>query len=82
MGNSTNPVGNNQPPSIPVVVYFVAVNGSQTGPFNVQQLQNLVANGQLQRNTLVWKQGMTNWEEAFKLLDLQSLFETIPPINP
>ena len=86
MGNSANPIGNNQPPSIPVIVYFIAVNGNQTGPFNMQQLQNLVTNGQLQRNTLVWKQGMTNWEEAFKLLDLQGLFETIPPplppINP
>ncbi len=86
MGNSANPIGNNQPPSIPVIVYFIAVNGNQTGPFNMQQLQNLVTNGQLQRNTLVWKQGMTNWEEAFKLLDLQGLFDTtpppLPPINP
>lgn len=54
--------------------YFVAVNGQQTGPFNLQQLQQLVGNGELQRNTFVWKQGMQNWDEAGKLLDLQNLF--------
>jgi membrane protease subunit (stomatin/prohibitin family) len=88
MGNSMNPQnsqipGNNQmPPPPPVIQYFVAVNGQQTGPFNMQQLQQLVMNGQLLRNTFVWKQGMQNWEEAAKLLELQSLFGAMPPPPP
>jgi hypothetical protein len=51
----------------------------------MQQLQQLVMNGQLQRNSFVWKQGMQNWEEAGKLIDLQNLFGAVPPpppINP
>lgn len=88
MGNNMNPqntqtTGNNQmPPPPPATQYFVAVNGQQTGPFNLQQLQQLVGNGQLQRNTFVWKQGMQNWEEAGKLLDLQNLFGAVPPPPP
>lgn len=88
MGNTMNPQnsqtpGNNQmPPPPPVTQYFVAVNGQQTGPFNLHQLQQLVGNGQLQRNTFVWKQGMQNWEEAGKLLDLQNLFGAVPPPPP
>ena len=93
MGNTMNPqnnqsLGNNQmPPPPPVTQYFLSVNGQQTGPLNLQQLQQLVTNGQLQRNTFVWKQGMQNWEEAGKLLDLQNLFGAVsppppPPVNP
>jgi membrane protease subunit (stomatin/prohibitin family) len=88
MGNNMNPQnnqppGNNQmPPPPPATQYFVSVNGQQTGPFNIQQLQQLVGNGQLQRNTFVWKQGMQNWEEAGKLLDLQNLFGAVPPPPP
>lgn len=75
--------GNNPgPPSPPVTQYLVLVNGQQTGPFNMQQLQQLVAGGQLQRSTYVWKQGMQNWEEASKLLDLQHLFGATPPPPP
>ena len=89
MGNTMNPQNNppsnnNQmpPPPPPSSQYFVAVNGQQTGPFDLQQLQQLVINGQLQINTFVWKQGMQNWEEASKLLDLQNLFGAVPPPPP
>jgi membrane protease subunit (stomatin/prohibitin family) len=84
MGNNmNNQPGNNQiPPPPPVTQFFVSVNGQQTGPFNMQQIQQLIINGQLQRNTFVWKQGMQNWEEAGKLIDLQNLFGAIPPPPP
>ena len=85
MGNTMSPQvpGNNQmPPPPPSTQYFLAENGQQTGPFNIQQLQQLVLNGQLLRNSFVWKQGMQNWEEAGKLLDLQNLFGAVPPPPP
>jgi hypothetical protein len=85
MGNNMNnqTPGNNQtPPPPPITQFFVSVNGQQTGPFNMQQLQQLVMNGQLQSNTFVWKQGMQNWEEAGKMLDLQNLFGAVPPPPP
>jgi hypothetical protein len=85
MGNTMNPQSPQNPqmpPSPPTIQFFVAVNGQQTGPFNMQQLQQLVTNGQLQSNSFMWKQGMQNWEEAGKLIELQSLFGAVPPPPP
>lgn len=85
MGNTMNPQAtpNNQtPPPPPVMQYLLSVNGQQTGPFNMQQLQQMVMSGQLVNNTYVWKQGMPNWVEAGKVIELQSLFNAMPPPPP
>jgi membrane protease subunit (stomatin/prohibitin family) len=66
------------PPQMPIVNYYVAVNGQQSGPFNMQQLQQSVQNGQLTKQTYVWKQGMANWDLAGNVQELASLFA--PPI--
>ena len=72
----------NTPPPIPTVAYMVAVNGVQSGPFNMQQLQQLVQQGQMNATTYVWKQGMANWELAGNVQELKSLFvaNTPPPV--
>lgn len=72
----------NTPPPIPTETYFVAVNHQQTGPFNLQQLQQMVNLGQLDQQTLVWKNGMAQWEAAGNVPELASLFNvpTPPPI--
>jgi hypothetical protein len=82
MGNTMNPqtpTNNQTPPPPPVTQYFLSVNGQQVGPFNMQQLQQMVMNGQLVINTYVWKQGMQNWVEAGQVIELQSLFNSMPP---
>lgn len=71
--------GMNQPPQMPNVQYFVAVNGQQSGPFNMQQLQQTVLNGQLTKQTYVWKQGMANWELAGNVQEIASLFAPPSP---
>lgn len=60
--------------SVPQVQYMIGVNGQPTGPFNWNQLTQLVQNGQLTRQTLVWKQGMPQWVMAEQVLELQPLF--------
>jgi hypothetical protein len=85
MGNNMNTQthGNNQvPPPPPNSQYFVAINGQQSGPFTLPQLQQMALNGQFLANSFVWKQGMQNWEEAGKLIDLQALFGAVPPPPP
>ncbi len=69
----------NTPPPMPNVQYHVSVNGSQAGPFNMQQLQQLAQNGQLTPQTYVWKQGMANWEFASNVPELAGLFAPPPP---
>lgn len=74
--------GMNAPPPPPQIAYSVSVNGQTAGPFNMQQLQQMVSNGQLQRNTHVWKQGMAGWEVAGNVQELASLFGAMPPPPP
>lgn len=86
MGQMGNAFQNNQfngntsantPP--PLAQYFVAVNGAQTGPFNTQQLQSMVLNKELTKQSLVWKQGMTGWLMAETQTELNTLFSSVPP---
>jgi membrane protease subunit (stomatin/prohibitin family) len=71
--------GTNMPPPPPIIQYFVAVNGAQTGPFSIQQLQAMAASGQFNRQSQVWKQGMAAWGAAEAQPDLSSLFSSMPP---
>lgn len=72
----------NTPPPItppPVVTFHVAVNGQQTGPFNLQQLQTMAQQGQLTKQSLVWKAGMAGWLAAETQPELAPLFNNVPP---
>lgn len=42
--------------------YFYAVNGQSNGPVSVEQLDDLVKNGSVAPDTLVWKEGMPDWQ--------------------
>ena len=64
---------------MPNVQYYISMNGAQAGPFNMQQLQQLVQSGQLTPQTYVWKQGMANWEFAGNVTELAGLFAPPPP---
>lgn len=46
------------PPPIPIVQFYVALDGEQAGPFDMNSLQNMVAEGRLDESSLVWKEGM------------------------
>lgn len=89
MAGMMNQMGNtmqqsmNTPPPAPVSQYFVAVNGQQSGPFGVAQLQQYAAQGQINAQTLVWKQGMAGWEPAGNVAELAQIFApAVPPMSP
>ena len=48
-------------------MYHVGRNGQQTGPFSIDQLKAMAANGDLLPTDLVWKEGMAGWEPASTL---------------
>lgn len=81
MGQTMNQAQNTPPPP-PQIQYNVSLNGQTAGPFNMQQLQQMVQSGQLTTNTHVWKQGMTNWEMAGNVQELTALFGAVPPPPP
>ena len=83
MGGAPQMPGMQMKQGTPQVSYMVGVNGQQAGPFDWNQLQQLVSQGQLTQQTYVWKQGMANWDFAGNVQELQALFvNAAPPQMP
>lgn len=71
------------PPPVPgAVSYFIAVNGQQSGPFDLNTLRQMASQGQINNDTLVWKQGMAQWSAAGQQADLSGIFGAVPPPLP
>ncbi len=70
------------PPPIPVVTYYVAVNGQQTGPFDLSTLTKMAAEGQFNGSSLVWKAGMPEWSKAEAIDELKSVLANVMPPIP
>lgn len=83
MGGAPQMPGMQMKQATPQVSYMVGVNGQQAGPFDWNQLQQLVSQGQLTQQTYVWKQVMANWDFAGNVQELQPLFmNAAPPQMP
>jgi membrane protease subunit (stomatin/prohibitin family) len=86
MNNNQNQNAQNNnnmpPPPPPVLAYFVAVSGQQTGPFDIAALSQMVKSGSFNKESLVWKQGMTGWSAAGQITDLSQVFNSVPPPIP
>lgn len=67
------------PPPPPPASWHVAQNGQTFGPYAPPQLAQAVAEGRVQRTTLVWTAGMSAWAEAGSLPQLAGLFGAPPP---
>jgi len=78
VGSASSP----PPPLPPQVQFYVAVNGQQSGPFDMAALQQMVQSGQMTRDCLVWKQGMTAWDTAGQVTEMSALFGAVPPPLP
>jgi membrane protease subunit (stomatin/prohibitin family) len=72
----------NTPPPLPQIQYNVSLDGQAAGPFNWEQLLELVQNGRLTKNSYVWKQGMNDWVLAVDIQELERLFIIVSPPPP
>jgi membrane protease subunit (stomatin/prohibitin family) len=89
MANQMGQMFNNQnqqnqsPPPIPgVAQYYIAVNGQQQGPYSMQTIQQMIQNGSIAKETLIWKQGMPAWTKAGDVSEVNSFFAAVPPPLP
>ena len=71
------------PPPLPGQRMFHVDHGGQAGgPYNMQQMQAGIQNGQVTGQTLVWAEGMAGWSAAQTVPELQAMFSTPPPMSP
>lgn len=88
MGNMNTSSQQNQnsqvtpPPPPPVLQFHVFVNNVQQGPYDLIQLKTMINQGQLKKDTLVWKPGMPNWDKAETQPELQNLLSPVSPPPP
>lgn len=71
------------PPPVPVQVsYYYAANGHQSGPVSFEKLKELFASRSINRDSLIWKQGMANWTALKEVEELKSFLggNTPPPL--
>jgi hypothetical protein len=62
--------------------WFFASNGQQQGPFPEAQFRDLIARGQVSPQTLVWCEGMANWQKAGEVPGLMSGGMAPPAMPP
>ena len=58
--------------------FYIAVNGQQTGPFTIDDLKAK----NIQRDTLVWTEGLDNWTKAEHIPLLKEVLRSTPPPLP
>ena len=57
------------------ILYYVAVNGHSSGPFDLQTIKNMYDKGMFKLNDLVWKQGMSDWAVAESIEEIKDLIK-------
>lgn len=70
-----------EPPPLPEIPLYVAVNGKQAEPFSMSTLYQMVKLGQLTRDSLVWMEGMDNWAAASTVTYISPVFNVAPPLD-
>ena len=80
---AASPAAAAAPPPLPSEPsYYIAVNGTQTGPFQGHALHDEIAAGRLHRDALVWAAGMAAWTKASDVPAIARLFDVAPPPVP
>lgn len=63
-------------------IYFVVIDGSQSGPYSLTELARLIAEKKIVKETYIWKPGMPQWEPAEKISEVLRLVAVTPPPVP
>ncbi|MCM1320400.1 MAG: SPFH domain-containing protein [Muribaculaceae bacterium] len=70
-------------PAAPAVPeWMLSAGGQQYGPFTIDQLRQMVTNGQMNAQSFVWKQGMPSWVAAAQVPELAAIFAPAAPAAP
>ena len=68
------------PPPVPVTLFHIAENGGSTGPYDINAMKLLAFEGRLCADTLVWKNGLTEWVRADSVFELKDIFVSPPKL--
>lgn len=66
----------------PSVTYYAVLGEKAAGPFALSELQQLIGQARLDRQTYVWSPGMIAWDRAGNVPEVLRLLELAPPRMP
>ncbi len=61
---------------------FIAVNGNQQGPYTLEQVAQMLAQGNLPPGTLCWHEGLTQWTPVEQVLPTGGVPAPPPTVAP
>lgn len=64
------------------MIWYYAHEGARKGPVSREDLELALRRGELGRGSLVWREGMSQWQSLESVEELQSLLESVPPATP
>jgi len=82
LGSGSADARSNPPPIPAEKTYYVAIASHQTGPFTLSEIKHKIAAGDLNRDALIWTQGLSEWMIAGKVPELAQAFSKRPPPLP
>ncbi len=63
-------------------VYYVVLDGQQSGPYSLSELSRLIMQKKVVKETYIWKPGMAQWDLAENIEDVLRLVMLTPPPIP
>jgi len=72
------------PPPLPgqATKYFVGKDGKKAGPFDEPAIAGYIRKGAITRQTLMWKEGMADWEPMERFSEFEAVLKSTPPPLP
>jgi hypothetical protein len=67
---------------VPERQWFIAFGGTAHGPLAESALPDEARAGHLKRDTLVWREGMSDWKPASEVPELAFALVPVPPPLP
>ncbi len=60
-------------------MYYFAKNKEPNGPFNIDEVEELIQNKKINSKTLMWATGLEGWVGARNIEEIESLFNLLTP---
>jgi len=82
MGNISSNLNTRNSPPLPPTLYYVLINNEQSGPYNINQLSQLISESKVNKQSLVWENSLKDWTLITDIIELSKLFKNTPPLPP
>jgi hypothetical protein len=70
------------PPLPPAIKYSIVISDVIYGPYEMDQITQMVQKGTITKETLIWKEGMSQWQPAGLVSDLRDIWRFLPSPLP